>query len=97
MEFYYQDPTPAITTDETTSHLITCPNTAHLWQSIYKALWAFLTDTLPQFSESLSSTTLVVSKINGWIGTSAQSARFMDLLTGAAARKIDSAQFTYIQ
>ncbi|GBB84195.1 hypothetical protein RclHR1_10820001 [Rhizophagus clarus] len=51
--------------DETISHLITCPDTAHLRQSIYEALQAFLADTLTQFSESLSSATLVASEING--------------------------------
>ncbi|GBC07990.1 hypothetical protein RclHR1_07840003 [Rhizophagus clarus] len=83
--------------DETISHLITCLDTVLLQQSIYEALWTFLADTLPQFSEPLSSASLVASEINGWIGTSAQSARFMDLLTGTAAGKMDSAQFTYIQ
>ncbi|GES81975.1 hypothetical protein GLOIN_2v1788498 [Rhizophagus clarus] len=83
--------------DETISHLITCPDTVLLWQSIYEALWTFLADTLPQFSEPLFSVSLVANEINGWISTSAQSARFMDLLTGATVRKMDSAQFTYIQ
>ncbi|GET01770.1 hypothetical protein GLOIN_2v1788498 [Rhizophagus clarus] len=83
--------------DETILHLITCPDTVLLRQLIYEALWAFLADTLPQFSESLSSASLVASEINGWIGISAQSTRFKDLLIGAVAGKMDSAQFTYIQ
>ncbi|GBC07886.1 hypothetical protein RclHR1_07760001 [Rhizophagus clarus] len=83
--------------NETISHLITCPHMAHLRQSIYETLWDFLAITLSQFFDSLSSTTLVTSKINGWIGTSMQSARFMDLFKCAAIGKMDAAQFTYIQ
>ncbi|GBC07765.1 hypothetical protein RclHR1_07680019 [Rhizophagus clarus] len=85
-----------IEADETISHLITCPHTAPLRQKIYEALRAFLSSTLPQFFDSLSSANLVNSEINGWIGTSIQSPRFLDLLKCAADGKMDSTLFTYI-
>ncbi|GBB93051.1 hypothetical protein RclHR1_00210047 [Rhizophagus clarus] len=59
--------------DETISHLITCPHTAPLRQKIYEVLWVFLSSTLPQFFDLLSSANLVNNEINGWIGTSIQS------------------------
>ncbi|GES80585.1 hypothetical protein RCL_jg10904.t1 [Rhizophagus clarus] len=83
--------------DETITHLVTCPYTMHLRQSIFNSLQDFLVITLSQFSDLLSSANLVNDAINGWIETSIQSPRFIKLLTCAATGKMDSSQFIHIQ